>query len=776
MKKFFVLMLCLMAVISVTAQAQKANYALALKFENEIEKFVEDLFPYPRFINDTDQFWYRMRTPDGVRYFIVNPATKSKKELFNVEELLGKISVITRVAYNAGKFSPNSIEFNKKITEITFNHDGDDYRYHLATKELKQLPKEKNQKEFGPSHYRYSPDSLYIVYAKNNNLYIIGNKEKGMDTTEVQVTTNGTKHRSYAKYPNEEGEELAARGIWFKNSKKFLIPMEDDTKCGEMHLVDMISEPRPKLKSYQYSCPGDENIGVYTFEVLDVETKKVTEIPSAKWKDQYVDYAFDTENGEKLYFYRTKRTWDEKELCLYNFKTGELKVIFNEVDKPFFDYVIAQTHFLNDGKEILFRSERTGYGHFYLYDGETGKLKKQITSGNYVTGQIHKIDTLKRDIYFYGFGREKEIDPYYYILYRTNLDKGGIELLTPENGNHKVDITKSAKYMVDTYSRVDMEPVTVVKNTSGKVIMTLDKPNLQNLYAKGWRKPERFKVKAADGVTDLYGVMWKPMDFDSTKVYPIISEVYPGPQFEYVPTSFTVKESYATKLAQLGFIVIQVGHRGGTPLRGKYYHRASYKNMRDYALADDKAAITELARRYPFINVKKVGIYGHSGGGFMSTAAVCTYPEFYTVAVSSAGNHDNRIYNTGWIEMNNGVEEIVKTRKDSTGVSNDSISFKARPIQLNADLAKNYNGHLLLVHGLMDNNVHPAHTMRMAKALMKAGKNFDMILLPESTHGFRSEEETFFERKMWRYFAKYLLDDPSGDYQADLNKFYEKIK
>lgn len=776
MKKFFVLMLCLMAVISVTAQAQKANYALALKFENEIEKFGEDLSPNPHFINDTDQFWYRLRTLDGVAYFIVNPATKSKKELFNVPELLGKISVLTREAYNAAKFSPNTIEFNKKMTEITFNHDGKDYSYHLSTKEVKQMQKEKDAKEFPPSHYRFSPDSLYIVFAKENNLYIMGNKEKGMDTTEVQVTTNGTKHRSYAKFPDEDGDLLAARGIWFKNSKKFLIPMEDDTKCGEMHLVDMISEPRPKLKSYQYSCPGDENIGVYTFEVLDVETKKVTEIPSAKWKDQYVEYAFDTKDGDKLYFYRTRRTWDEKELCLYNFKTGELKVIFNEVDKPFFDYVIAQTHFLNDGKEILFRSERTGYGHFYLYDGESGKLKKQITSGNYVTGQIHKIDTLKRDIYFYGFGREKGIDPYYYVLYKTNLDKGGIELLTPENGTHTVEITKSAKFMVDTYSRVDMEPVTVIKNTNGKVIMTLDKPNLQHLYDKGWCKPERFKVKAADGVTDLYGVMWKPMDFDSTKVYPIISEVYPGPQFEYVPTSFTVKDSYATKLAQLGFIVIQVGHRGGTPLRGKYYHRASYKNMRDYALADDKAAITELARRYPFINVKKVGIYGHSGGGFMSTAAVCTYPEFYTAAVSSAGNHDNRIYNTGWIEMNNGVEEIVTTKKDSAGVSKDSISFKVRPIQQNATLAKNYNGHLLLVHGLMDNNVHPAHTMRMAKALMKAGKNFDMILLPESTHGFRSEEETFFERKMWRYFAKYLLDDPSGDYQADLNKFYEKTK
>lgn len=776
MKKFFVFILCLMTVAQATAQTQKANYKLALQFENEIEKFNNTLTPSVRFINDTDKFWYDHKTSDGTRYYIVDPSKNSKKELFDAKELLGKISEITRVAYNADKFSVYGVEFDKKLPIITFDHESKKFTYNYETKALKEVLEEKKSKSYDPSAYRYSPDSLYIVFVRNHNLFLMGNKKKGMDSTEVQITTDGTKYHSYAKYPEEDSQELAAVGIWFKNSKKFLITLEDEADCGFMHLVDMISEPRPKLKSYKYSCPGDKEIGQYTFKVLDVETKKISDIPTAKWKDQYIQHAYDTKKGDKFYYYRTKRTWDEKELCLYDFNTGETKVIFNEVDKPFADYVIAQTHFINDGKEILFRSERTGYGHFYLYDGLTGQLKKQITSGNYVTGQINQIDTLKRDIYFYGFGREKGIDPYYYILYKTNLDKGGLEILTPENGNHKVEFTESFNYYIDTYSRVEMEPITVVKNKNGKVLMELEKPDTKVLYSRGWRKPERFVVKAADGVTDLYGVMWKPMDFDSTKKYPIISEVYPGPQFEYVPTSFTIKESYATKLAQLGFIVIQVGHRGGTPLRGKHYHRASYKNMRDYALADDKAAITELARRYPFININKVGIYGHSGGGFMSTAALCTYPEFYTAAVSSAGNHDNRIFNRGWIEMNNGVEEIVTTVTDSTGVKRDSVSFKARPIQTNMDLAKNYNGHLLLVHGLMDNNVHPAHSMRMAKALMKAGKNFDMILLPESTHGFRGEEETFFERKMWRYFAKYLLDDPSGDYQSDLNKFYEKTK
>ena len=783
MKKIFIFILCFVAVASATAQTQKANYDLALKFENEIEKLKINLNPSVYFINNTDSFWYNHKTSDGVKYYIVNPTKKSKKELFDVKELLSKISVFTREVHNPGKFSLYSIKFDKKKPIISFEYDGESYSYNYNTKDLEQLKKEEKNENFDEddlnniSAYVMSPDSLYFVFVKDHNLYLIGNKKKGMDSTEVQITKDGSKYHSYAKYPNEDSDILGPNGRWLKNSKKFLITMEDMSKCDLMHVIDHVSGKRPKLHSYKYCCPGDENIGLYTLHLLDVKSRKITDIKADKWKDQYVEYAYDSKDGDRLYLYRTKRTWNEKELCIYYPKTGELKPLFNEVDKPFFDYVIAQTHFINDGKEIIYRSERTGYGHFYLYDGITGKLKRSITSGAYVTGQVVKIDTLKRDVYFYAFGREKNVDPYYYMLYKANLDKGGVKLLTSENANHKVTLSKSSRIIIDNYSRVDMEPMTSVRNNNGKIIMNLEKPDLKALYDKGWKKPERFTVKAADGITDLYGVMWKPIDFDSTKTYPIISEVYPGPQYEYVPTSFCIQSSFASKLAQLGFIVIQVGHRGGTPMRGKFYHRQSYKNMRSYALADDKAAITELARRYDFINLKKVGIFGHSGGGAMSTTALCTYPEFYTVAVSSAGNHDNTIYNTGWIEMNNGIKEVIKVKKDTvTGKDMENVSFKLNPIHTNMQLAKNYDGHLLLVHGLMDTNVNPAHSIRMAKALIKEGKNFDMILLPESTHGFRAGEDTYFERKMWRYFAKYLLNDASGDYQSEISSFNRKTK
>lgn len=276
-------------------------------------------------------------------------------------------------------------------------------------------------------------------------------------------------------------------------------------------------------------------------------------------------------------------------------------------------------------------------------------------------------------------------------------------------------------------------------------------------------------MKAADGVTDLYGVMWKPADFDSTKIYPIISHVYPGPFFEYVPTRFTINDDYNTRLAQLGFIVISVGHRGGTPMRGKAYHTYGYNNMRDYPLADDKYAIEQLATRYPFIDATRVGIYGHSGGGFMSAAAICTYPDFYKAAVSSADNHDNRIYNKGFVEIHYGMDEKVTTTKDSLGVEHTTYDYSVR-VRPTQELAKNYKHGLLLFTGAVDRTVNPAHTLRLVDALIKADKDFDMFVLPKCTHGFFGESEDFFEHKMWRHFARLLLDDPSADNDVELNK------
>lgn len=354
------------------------------------------------------------------------------------------------------------------------------------------------------------------------------------------------------------------------------------------------------------------------------------------------------------------------------------------------------------------------------------------------------------------------------MLYKVDFDKDKVTPLSIEDGQHRTTFLKSKRYYIDAYSRVDKEPVIVLKDNNGKLIMELAKPDLDAAYKAGWRKPERFVVKAADNQTDLYGVMWKPGDFDPKKKYPIISVVYPGPYFGFVPTNFALEDGYATRLAQLGFIVIQVGHRGDSPMRGKAYHRYGYGNMRDYPLADDKYAIEQLIERHSYIDEDNIGIYGYSGGGFMATAALCTYPDFYKAAVGSSGNHDNNIYNRGWGECYNGVREIETEQTDSLGNVTKEYEYKFY-VKSNAELAKNLKGHLLLTTGDMDKNVNPAHTYRMAQALIDAGKDFEMLVIPGAGHGYGSAE-TYFERKMQRFFAKYLLGDTRSDNWGDIEQ------
>lgn len=760
------ILLCVVA--SATAQQRKANYKLAQEFEKVVKAFENDLTVAPQFINKTDRFWYRYRDSKQTKYWLVDPDKRTKKPLVEVKELLDQISKITGKEYEVARFSPNTLDFDKTGQVFTFYFDGNNYQYDLLTKEVTQLPKPAAKEDLRPYAHIYSPDSTLLIYTRKHNLYVYGNKDKGRDTTIVQLTTDGEKYNSYSKTPGDaDKEDTAPRGRWLKNSKWFLVDVEDERGVDEMSVMDMTREPRPVVKTYKYSVAGDSIVTQCGFKLIDVETGKSTTLDVQKWKDQALTFLYANRGSDKFYFYRTKRTFDERELCVYDLVKHEVKVLIHEVDRPYFDYVIDQTHIINDGKEIILRSERTGKGHFYLYDGETGRLKHAITNGDYVTGQMHRLDTAKRVMYFYAFGREKGVDPYYYVLYRVHLDKGNVQLLTPGNANHKTIITPSGKYICDNYSRVDLEPKSVLRDRKGKEIMMLETPDLDTIYAAGWRKPERFCLKAADDSTDLYGVMWKPMDFDSTRSYPIISEVYPGPQFEYVPTSFCLQESYASALAQLGFIVIQTGHRGGTPIRGKAYQRFGYANMRDYPLADDKAVISQLGGKYAFIDTTKVGIFGHSGGGAMAVAALCTYPDFYTAAVSGAGNHDNRIYNTGWIELNNGVKEVFRDSLKRDTV----IGFRSNPIQTNMELAGKCKGYLLLAHGVLDDNVNPSHTIRMAKALIDAGKNFELVLLPKSKHGFFGDEGTYFTRKMWRHFARYLLGDCSGDFHVDFDKF-----
>ena len=752
---------------------QKANYQLAEKFrlleQNPIDKYSTEV--RPTFINDTDCFYYSFTTREGKKYYYVNPKKKEKRLLFDTDELLSKIAVYTKKAYSSA--DPHlSFTFMKDNETIRIDFDRGLYTYNIHTKELKQLDEKPTYKTGDPYWMKYSPDSLYFLYASKDNLYFVGNPKKGQDTIPVQLTTDGMPDYTFNREDEGkmEGRFGAESAHWIPGSHRFYAVREDNRKVRDLWVINSLSKPSPELITYKAELAGDKNVTQYELLLGDIDKREVKKVDINRWPDQYIDVLYASKDGKRLYFQRYNRTWNQSDICEVDVETGKVRVVIHEENKPYLDYQMRNVSFLNDGKEILFRSERNGWGHYYLYDTATGNLKNQLTDGTWVAGPVAQIDTVGRKMYFYGYGREKGIDPYYYILYEAHLDRpNALRLLTPENASHEVSISPSCRYLVDSYSTVSQEPVNVVRNRNGKVIMTLEKPDLQPVYEMGWKAPERFKVKAADGVTDLYGVMWKPADFDSTKVYPIISNVYPGPFFEYVPTRFTINDVYNTRLAQLGFIVITVGHRGGTPMRGKAYHTYGYNNMRDYPLADDKYTIEQLAARYPFIDATKVGIYGHSGGGFMSAAAICTYPDFYSAAVSSAGNHDNRIYNKGFVEIHYGVDEKVTTTKDSLGVESKTYDYSVR-VHPNQELAKNYKHGLLLFTGAIDQTVNPANTLRLVDALIKADKDFDMFVLPKCTHGFFGESESFFEHKMWRHFARLLLHDNSADCDIDLNK------
>ena len=747
---------------------QKANYKLAERYKKHeiVGVSGNSMAIYPEFINDSDRFWYSFSDSNGKRYYYVDPAKKLKRLLFDNDELVAQISKETRKAYNSKDLSLQSIEFDKKERSFTFEFDGAKYRYTVKTGKVEKI--DSLQPWSGrESWMKYSPDSLYILYCKNHNLYVMGNKDKGQDSTEVQLTFDAEKNFTFAKEMDDSDGEVETVAEWFKDSKKIYAVREDARKVKDLYLVNSLSQPRPTLKTYKYDMPGDKEISQSELLVIDVETKKITKFNIDRWQDQYFEVLYVSKDSERIYFERTNRAYNEKELCVINVLTGEVKVLIHEVDKPFMDFKMVSISFLNDGKDIVYRSERSGWGHYYLYDGE-GNLKNEITSGDWVAGPICEIDTVGRALYFYALGKDENIDPYYYTLCRASLDKpNSVEQLTFDNVTHAVDWSKTFNYFIDTYQRVDLEPHVVLRNRHGKKIMDLEKADISRIKEMGWKAPERFKVKAADGVTDLYGVMWKPFDFDSTKHYPIISSVYPGPFYEYVPTQFDFIHVRNTQLAQLGLIVIAVGHRGGSPMRGKYYHTYGFGNLRDYPLADDKYAIEQLADRYPYIDATRVGIFGHSGGGFMATAAICTYPDFYKAAVSAAGNHDNYIYNKWFTETHNGATEEKKVVKDSVNGDRTEYTYKFR-VNTNINLAKNYKKGLLLVTGDMDDNVHPAHTYRMIDALIKAGKNFDMLVLPGQDHGFSGAAELFFERKLWAHFAKYLLGDSSADYKSSI--------
>ena len=766
MKK--ILMTGLLGCLAINVMAQKANFKMAEKFMT-IEESLGSLKVEPHFLDNSDRFWYSYKTDNGTHFYLVDPEKKSHELLFDNHQLVKKLTELTGEPFSEETLRVKNLMIDEESGMLHFSVNYVNYLYHPKNNELTQAGKTKYQ--ISPRPWAvYSPDSTYLVYAQNHNLFLM---KKGEDDSAArQITTDGKQYFSYAANDKEMTTKKVKPNIkWFGDSKKFYVLRRDNRKVQSLWLVDILSG-RPRLETYKYTMPGDKEVTQFELQVFDAAQEKAVKIQTDKWTDQTLTVLHAGHDSEKIIFQRKRRTCEEVDVCLANTATGKAKVLINEVAKPYFNDQLSHLSVLHDGKDLIWWSERTGYGHYYHYDRE-GKLKNTISSGEWVAGPITRIDTLNRTMYFEGYGKEKKQNPYYTHIYKAHIDQGGIQSITPEHAHHSVLFSKTGKYLVDNYSRVDMEPRAVVRNSRGKVVMELSRPDLKRLYEMGWKMPETFTVKAADGVTDLYGVMYKPFDFDSTKTYPIISCVYPGPHTESVPFGFSVNGHYDMALSQVGFIVVHFGHRGGSPRRNKWYHTYGHGNLRDYPLDDDKYGIEQLADRFKFIDRSKVGIYGHSGGGFMSTAALCTHGDFYTAAVSTSGNHDSNIYNQWWGETHHGLQESRKMVKDSINGDYEKSTFKSK-IPNNIELAAKLKGHLMLVTGDMDNNVHPGQTLRMVNALIRAGKDFELVILPGQRHSYNYLYDYFYQRKMWFHFAKYLLKDHSSDELYEIDGYNRK--
>ena len=813
MKKLF-LVLALAVCSAVYAQQTpitKANYDLAERFSaKKVGQMVFSTDVKPNWFKNSDKFWYSYKTTKGTEYYIVDPVAGTKKKAWDMGKLAAQISSITKDPFDAQHLPIERLELTDNDKSFTFEvrtsvmvpkkaKPGEKkpaknakekkvfrFKYDIASGKLTDITEQEKEKDY-PRWANISPDGKWAVYGKNYNLWYMDmeNLKKAMENekdstiVEHQLTKDGFKEFAYAgrgTYGGNQQEDTTKRTmasvVWSPDSKHFALTRSDMRKVKELWVIDVLANPRPTLEGYKYQMPGEPGPKVHMY-LFDFENKTSKTINIDAFKDQtagimrnpvtitertYMDWVpaqWLGDNG-KFYFERQSRDQKRVDICTVDVATGETKVILHEELNTYVE--TRDAHFFNNRTEFVWWSERDGWAHLYLY-GADGTLKNQITSGEYHVDQILGVDPAKRVVYFTACGKENGINPYYMYVYSANLDGSNVKLLNKGDYDNKATMSDDNKYFVNNYSRVDCTPKTALYDNTGRKIMDLEEADLSQLFARGYKFPEIFTVKAGDGITDLYGVMYKPFDFDSTKLYPIIEYVYPGPQTEANNSSWTRGMDRVDRLAQLGFIVVTVGNRGGHPNRSKWYHNFGYGNLRDYGLEDKKVTVQQLAARHPFINGNKVGIHGHSGGGFMSTAAILKYPDFFQAAVSCAGNHDNSIYNRWWSEQHHGVLEEVSEKGDTT--------FKYS-INTNQQLAKNLKGNLLLVHGDIDNNVHPGNTIRVVDALIRANKRFQMLILPGQRHAFGDMTEYFFWR-MADHFCEYLIGDSQKE-QIDIKQ------
>ena len=729
-----------------------ADYAHAEKFMGYNTNPLVYHAVHPEWTSD-ERLWYRDAGPEGDKFVLFDPPKLTKEPAFDHAKLAAALSVAAGKAYEANKLPFRAIELSTDGQSVSFRIGKRQFQCDRGGSKCVVV-------SGGVENSVASPNNKTLAFVRDYNLWV----RDVASGKETQLTRDGVKDYSYALDNAGWVKSDTPILLWSPDSKKIATFKQDQRNVGEMYLVDS-KVGHPALQAWKYPLPGDDVVSMIERVIIDVDAPKLIRLQMApdqhrstlcdhivcrgrKWED--VEWSPDSST---LAFVSTSRDHKQETLRIADAAAGAVRDVMEERVPTQHEsgQGLVNWRYLPESNEFIWYSERDNWGHVYLYDLGTGKLKNQITKGDFVVTELLRVDEKARKLYFLAGGREKG-NPYFTHLYSIGFDGSGLKLLTPEDANHDVTLSVSGRYFVDNYSKPDAPPVSVLRDSNGKTLATVEKADISQLVAAGWKPPEPITVKGRDGTTDLYGLLFKPTNLDPNKKYPIVNRIYPGPQGGSVGSWWFLSARGDTQaLAELGFIVVEIEGMGN-PKRSKKFHDTYYGNMGDNTLADQVTGMKQLAERYQWIDLGKAGIYGHSGGGYAAADAMFRYPDFFKVGISEAGNHDNRDYEDDWGERYQG---LLERKSDGTTNYDD---------QANQNIAKNLKGHLLLAHGTLDDNVPPYNTLLVVDALIKANKDFDLLLLPNRRHGFG--DEPYMVRRRWDYFVRYLMGvEPPKEYE-----------
>ncbi len=753
-----ILLACGAAQAKTTGPIVEANWDLATKWGPlKIYELTRTHKVYPNWLPERETFWYRFLTSEGRFYWLIDPDAGNKEPLFDGPTLAAELTRLTGEVHDGLDIDLTEFTFADNYRHLEFELSGVRYLYDRHQSQLAVVDSV-SATDTGPAleeWQKLSPDGTKYVFCRANNLFL-GRLDQGVEQA-VQLTSDGATGLSWGStWELIAGSDTTRHGMdvaWSPDSRRFCLKRADVRQVADLWLVDHLAQPRPTLKTYK--CPpAGGKVPQWELWIGDSETQAMVKVDSDRWPDQTLDDLFDVNtwwrpDSQALFFTRRHRDYMQLDVCAADPATGATMVLIEERLNGMV-YTRTPTPLPETG-EALWWSMRDGWGHLYLY-GMDGSLKRQLTSGDWMVDEVVAVQD--GVVFFTGLGREPKRNPYSRYLYRVNLDGSNLQLLTPEDAEHDVVMSPANTYLIDRFSRPDLPTRTVIRDTDGNLLLTLEEAKIDLLTDAGWQPPEVFHVPGADGQTEQWGVIYKPFDFDPARKYPIVTRVYPGRQGEFVPRDFD-PVNVETALAQLGVIVVRFGNRGGTPERGLAYREYGRDELRDYGLADKKVVIENLAAQHSWIDLDRVGIFGGSSGGFMTVSAMLVYPEFFKVGVAMTSPNEPTLYYNHWVERYAGVEQV-------TG-ADGAVSWSATA-DGNIELAENLAGRLLMINGGQDDNTHPLHLFRMADAFIQAGKLFDMFVVPGAGHGLGSWQYTY--GLTFDYFAAHLLGDRRDSVQG----------